>query len=297
MKKVLLIFTALAAVATIAFFTYGQQDKQTSNVEELRKKHDHFLANSPFKETQKLSRKERKAMGLPPNAYNEQMWELTMDPSTGRPMPELVMELQQELRAERAMARGVGGENSNPWVNRGPNNQGGRTRGIMFDPNDVGNSDAAEDYNRVFAGGVSGGLWVNEDITDADESWTLVPGIQANISVTAIVADPNDSNVFYIGSGESYTTGQAVGRGVWKSEDGGVTWDIVFGGGVTDVSPNGQNVNGIFYVNDIVVRDNNGVSEVYAAIASAFYGAASSPNNFNGLDTMGLYQSVDGGSN
>jgi len=73
-------------------------------------------------------------MGLPPNAYNERMWELTLDPSTGRPMPERVLELQQKLRLQRENYRGVGGDSNNPWVDRGPNNIGGRTRGIMFDP-------------------------------------------------------------------------------------------------------------------------------------------------------------------
>ncbi len=297
MKKVLLTITVLAAFSAIAYLVYDSQTETISSVETLREKHANYLANSPFKETQKLSRTERKAMGLPPNAYNEQMWELTMDPSTGRPMPERVMELQKELREERALSRGVGGEGANPWVNRGPNNQGGRTRAIMFDPNDVGNADPNEDYNRVFAGGVSGGLWVNEDITDANESWTLITGIQANISATVMVADPNNSNVFYVGSGESYVSGDAVGRGIWKSEDAGVTWNLIFGDGITSITNGGQFVNGIFYVNDIVIRDNNGTSEVYAAIGSANYAPASAPNNFNGLDTMGLYQSTDGGDN
>ena len=38
------------------------------------------------------------------------------------------------------------------WVSRGPNNVGGRTKGLMFDPND-------ENDETVFAGGVSGGLF------------------------------------------------------------------------------------------------------------------------------------------
>ncbi|MEM6517020.1 MAG: T9SS type A sorting domain-containing protein [Bacteroidota bacterium] len=298
MKKKLPFALIALAIVLMAFLGYSYFNQhELSEVEQLKQKHASFLENSPFKETKNLSRSERKALGLPPNAYHEQMWELTMDPSTGRPMPELVMQLQQELRATRQIAKGAGGDGSNPWINRGPNDQGGRTRGILFDPNDVGNADPNEDYNRVFAGGVSGGLWVNEDITDENESWTLVPGIGANIRVTVIVADPNDSNVFYIGSGESYVSGFAVGRGIWKSEDAGVTWELIFGDGVTSVTNGGQLVNGIFYVNDIVIRDNNGVSEVYASIASAFYRTASSPNNFNGADTMGLYKSVDGGEN
>jgi hypothetical protein len=112
--------------------------------------------------------------------------------------------------------------------------------------------------------------------------------------VTTIISDPNDSNIFYIGSGESFTTGQAVGRGVWKSTDAGVTWQNIFGG---YDSFSAGNVNGIFYINDIVARNVSGTTELYIAAANARYGAASSPNNFHGVEEAGVYKSVDGGSN
>lgn len=285
MKKKLLIPFMLLFVAGVVYF----KNFHKSDVEKLREKHQSFLDNSPFKETQHLSRKERKALGLPPNAYNEQKWELSMDPNTGRPMPERVDKLQQELRAQR-LNRGGGGDNFSPWIDRGPNNIGGRTRGIMFDPNDT-------DFNRVFAGGVSGGLWVNEDIVDPNSEWSLVQGIGANISVNVIVHDPNDTNTFYIASGESYTSGDAVGRGVWKSTDGGVTWTNIFGGPDGTITNSGQVVNGIFYINDIIARDVNGSTELYIAVAGASYGSASVPNNFHGANDQGVYKSTDGGTN
>ena len=285
MKRKQVLTIVLIMLSGIIY--YGKYHK--SDAERLRDQHQYFLENSPFKKTKYLSKKERIGLGLPPNAYNEQMWELTMDPNTGRPMPERVDKLQQELRNNRLDNRGGGGDDYNAWVDRGPNNIGGRTRAIMFDPND-------EDYNRVFAGGVSGGLWVNEDITDTNSSWTLVPGIGANISATVMISDPNDSNVFYIGSGESYTSGSAVGRGVWKSSDGGVTWSNIFGG--FDSSDGGLLVNGIFYVNDLVARNVDGSTELYVAIAGAYYsGSGGNPNQFHGLNEQGVYKSTDGGSN
>ncbi|WP_047548578.1 T9SS type A sorting domain-containing protein [Psychroserpens sp. Hel_I_66] len=295
MKRKLLVFTSLLALLLI-FGLVFKTSSQKDDTEALREKHTSFLENSPFKETQKLSRKERKAMGLPPNAYNEQLWELTMNPALGRPTPEVALAIQEELKAEREALRGVGGDNSNPWIDRGPNNQGGRTRGLMFDPNDINNANPADDYTRVFAGGVSGGLWVNDDITDPDSSWTLVSGIQENISVTVIVSDPNDSNKFYVGSGEPYigADGAAVGRGVYRSLDGGLTWENVFGG-FTGVSNSGQDIDGIFYVSDIIARDNGGVTELYAAFPSGRFVEASAPNNFLGGNSRGLYKSVDDG--
>ena len=53
-------------------------------------------------------------MGLPPNAYNELIWELIMDPSTGRPIPERLDAIRQELIAQRSSSRGVDGDSSNP---------------------------------------------------------------------------------------------------------------------------------------------------------------------------------------
>lgn len=286
MKRKQFLAPILIIVSMIIY--YGNIHK--SDVEKLRDQHQYSLDNSPFKKSKSLSKKERIRLGLPPNAYNEQMWELTMDPATGRPMPERVEKLQQELRKNRSENRGGGGDDFSEWTERGPNNIGGRTRGVMFDPNDA-------DHNRVFAGGVSGGLWVNEDITDADSQWTLVPGIGANISVTVIISDPIDSNIFYIGSGESYTNGQAIGRGIWKSTDGGVSWENIFGG--FDSSDGGQFVNGIFYINDLVARINNGSTELYASIAGAFltYSAGGDLNQFLGLNEQGLYKSTDGGDN
>jgi len=288
-KKILASLLLLAGIGFVYFTGFHK-----SEIEKLREKHQSYLNNSPFEETKRLSRKERKEKGLPPNAYFEQMWELTLDPSTGRPMPEKVAKLQDQLRSERLSNRGGGGDNFSPWIDRGPSNIGGRTRGIMFDPND-------SDNNRVFAGGVSGGLWVNEDITDANSSWTMVSGIGANISVNVIISDPNDSNTFYIGSGESYTAGDAVGRGVWKSTDGGVTWSNIFGGPDGTITNSGQVVGGIFYINDIIARNVGGSTELYIAVAGAFYSSTSNGisggSNFHGLNDQGVYKSTDGGSN
>ena len=96
MKRKLLVFTSLLALTLIAILLINSNSEE-DKIEALRKQHLSFLEDSPFKETQNLSRKDRKAMGLPPNAYNEQLWELTMDPSTGRPMPERLQAIQQEL--------------------------------------------------------------------------------------------------------------------------------------------------------------------------------------------------------
>ena len=124
----------------------------------------------------------------------------------------------------------------------------------------------------------------------------MVPGIGANIKVTVIIYDPNDTNTFYIGSGESYTSGDAIGRGIWKSTDGGVSWTNIFGG--FDSSDGGQLVDGIFFVNDMIARNVGGSTELFASIAGAFFAdSGGNPNQFLGLQEQGLYKSTDDGAN
>ena len=226
MKKKLLLTIVLFAAGLLVYNIITQD----TEVAELREKHTGFLAESPFKETLKLSKKERKAVGLTPNKFYERQWELTLNPATGKPEPEKILALQEKLRKDRLFSK-VPGDGSNSWTERGPDNQGGRTRAIMFDPNDV-------DGKRVFAGGVSGGLWLNTDITDANSAWAEV-GIPANLAVSVITHDPNNTMTFYVGTGESYTNGDANGNGVWKSTNGGQSWARIFGGepGETYVIP------------------------------------------------------------
>lgn len=210
------------AAKTIAATT-AKPDKKTLA---LRKSHAKFLASTPFTKTNNLSKKERKAAGIPPNKYYEQEWELTMNPATGRPNPENLDLVRNQLQQERAQAiasgRTPGDGTDNNWIERGPDNVGGRVRALMFDPNDP-------TYKTVFAGGVSGGLWKNTDITSAATVWTRV-NIPENLAVSAIAYDPNNTNVFYVGTGESYVGGDVNGDGVWKSVNGGASWTKIFGG-------------------------------------------------------------------
>ncbi len=192
----------------------------------LRQKHACYLEESPFKKTLTMSEDDRMSKGIPPNKYYESEWELTMNPETGRPNPENLILLREKLDRERkqslALGRTPGDGTDNNWVERGPTNVGGRTRAVMFDPNDP-------TKETVYAGGVSGGLWKNINISNANSVWSRV-GIPENLAVSTITYDPNNTNIFYVGTGESYVGGDVNGDGVWKSINGGTTWSKVFGG-------------------------------------------------------------------
>ncbi len=104
------------------------------------------------------------------------------------------------------------------WTERGPNNIGGRTRALMFDPNDV-------TKKKAWAGGVAGGLWFNNDITNVSSSWQKVFDFWDNMAISCIAYSPNNTNIFYVGTGEGYGNFEGVvGGGIWKTTDGGISW-------------------------------------------------------------------------
>jgi len=120
--------------------------------------------------------------------------------------------IRRNISLNRAAIQGVN------WEERGPNNIGGRTRAIMFDPNDGTN-------RKVWAGSVGGGLWFNNDITNSNSQWQNVNDFWANLALTSIAYDPSNTQTFYVGTGEGYFNADAIrGAGIWKSTNGGASW-------------------------------------------------------------------------
>ena len=210
---------------------FSDQNKQEVLVQQvkieneaIRMKHQKLLDEQLFKKEFLMSKTQRKAEGLPPNKYYEQDWALTMNPQLGRPTGENLSEIRNELEQQKKaqeLNRTPGDGLDNPWVERGPNNVGGRTKALIFDPTDATNK-------TVIAAGVSGGLWKNTDITAAT-SWTRM-NIPEHLNVVALAVDPLNSSTWYAGTGESYT-GDVAGNGIWKTTNAGNSWYQVFGGG------------------------------------------------------------------
>ena len=282
------------AILSVTFFlskNSSQNDDQDSILSQ-RKELENFVKNSPYQETLKWDKKKRKLNGLPPNRYFEQMWELTINPSTGRLDDGNLTKLREELKNKR-LSRKTPGNATNAWEERGPNNVGGRTRVIMFDPNDATN-------NTVYAGGVSGGLWKNTDISNSSSQWSRVENVPGNLSVTSISVDPRDSNKWYVGTGEQYTAGDVVGNGVYVSTNGGNNWSALTipASGPDSFDYNSSNLflKGIYYVNDVLAWDNGTSTELFVAVGAHVYGDSSSPKNWLGLQSAGIYRSTNNGT-
>ena len=260
--------------------------------------HQYFLDNSPVQATKHLGKLERFKQGLPPDRFNEEIYDLTMNPSTGVPDYQSKLQVQQQIieRSRFKIGAVPGQDADSPWYTIGPNNEAGRSRAALFDLADTG------DYNRVIAGGVSGGLWENTDITDPGVAWTPVTGVPGNLAVSVIIQDPTDTNVMYVGTGESYTTGDVAGNGIYKSTNGGNNWIEVFPFPrseitTTTVSGGEYDVEGYFYINDLAIwdHDNNPATQehIYAALGESFHSKMN--QTFKDLAIYGLYRSIDGG--
>lgn len=271
MKK--LLFTGLLAIAACA--TFAQQVEKNPAPKSYARK----VRKTEKKLTRQAMRNHimegKEAEKATPDLFWIQEYIATMNPATGRPEPEALLFVMQNLNNRKGVSsRAMPGTSVTPWTERGPNNIGGRTRALAWDPNDP-------NYKKVWAGGVTGGLWYNNDITSSSSSWVHVSSLWSNLTVTAIAWDPNNSAVGYVGTGEGFGTNSSTSRGfgVWKTTDSGKTWNQL------------SSTTGWFYVNDIVVRNESGSSVVYVAVDAMFYQGAD-----HGLSTYGLQRSTNGGS-
>ncbi len=267
MSKKHLAFIGLALVVAAAFFVSSPKTDSRKEYEAFLKQHPYYT--SPASTQLDAMEKEDR-----PDLAWQQDFLLTMNPELKRPTPE-VLYSRFAANTKNLNNKNVPGDLNSPWIELGPNNVGGRVRALMFDPNDA----AAK---KVWAGGVTGGLWYNNDITNVDSMWHNVDDFWDNIAVTAIAVDPTDSKVFYVGTGEGWrqSVSGAVGAGIWKTEDGGKTWALL------------QSTTDFHYIHDLIVRDESGEGVLYVGIDYSYprFTTQTNPN------IAGLYRSTDGGS-
>ena len=213
------------------------------------------------------------------------------------------------------------GDQTSPWVNRGPFNVGGRTRALAIDINNE---------NRILAGGVSGGLW---ESTDQGQSWSRITPPLEHPTITDIVQDPRPGfgNIWYyttgerIGASQSGRNGSAFlqGNGVYISTNNAATFtplastvnptpqsfdgvnepfDLTFG---IDIDPNNGNVyvatfNGIYRSTDlgttftqVLPSDFDNFTDIHITASGVLYATLDSGAGAAGI-ASGIFRSTDG---
>lgn len=151
---------------------------------------------------------------------------LLVDPSTGQipkdirdrelRFAELLLSRQHRAGHHQRMA-------AQNYELAGPFNVGGRTRAISLD---------IRNENTILAGGVSGGIWKT---TNGGTDWKRTSNPALRNSVTALNQDlrPGKQDIWYAGTGELIgnsarsTAAPYRGAGLFKSTDGGESWEVL----------------------------------------------------------------------
>ncbi|RLD63081.1 MAG: hypothetical protein DRI95_12165, partial [Bacteroidetes bacterium] len=272
MKTKPTVITGIFISSAILFIILLQNFYQSN-----RKEYERFL----LKENTKIGRlviknPESKPIPGQPDVAAYQNYLMTIDPSLKR-VP--VERLPIAIEMTKKLAGKFKNVSSQPSWQNIPSNMGGRTRFLLFDPNDPENK-------KVWACAATGGLWYNNDVFNIESSWHIVNSEWSKYSVSSMAFDPNNTQVLYVGTGEAetavatYRESSGTGAGILKSTDGGVNWELL------------ESTVDFAYVTDITVRDENGGSTIYAAVVSGVYKGST----FQSIPNDGLYRSIDGGT-
>ncbi|MBC6427092.1 MAG: T9SS type A sorting domain-containing protein [Ekhidna sp.] len=79
-----------------------------------------------------------------------------------------------------------------------------------------------DNHDQIFVGTPTGGLWKT---TDGGQNWEVLNDFMSVIGVAGIVIDWNNPNVIYLATGDRSGTFHNKSIGVYKSTDGGKTWN------------------------------------------------------------------------
>lgn len=147
------------------------------------------------------------------------------------------------------------------WRSIGPANMGGRAADV---------EGVAGNANIVYLASASGGLWktVNAGVT-----WKPIFERQPTISIGDIALAPGNPDVVWVGTGESAVRNSvSFGDGVYKSTDGGKTWQ-------------NMGLKATEHISAIVINPQNPDIVYVGALGHAF-----GPN-----DERGVFMTTDGG--
>ena len=145
MKNYVLYFLPIFFLFLILIYSDNRRDKYESF---LLSKYQ-TIPNHTKEELENIPKPEH------PHLATFQNFFMSLDPVLGYVPSE---RLHEAFKETRNIQRQNSDSRSINWESV-PSNMGGRTRAIMFDPNDPSN-------NKVWAAGVTGGLWYNDDISN-----------------------------------------------------------------------------------------------------------------------------------
>jgi photosystem II stability/assembly factor-like uncharacterized protein len=168
----------------------------------------------------------------------------------------------EQARAQALRLRRASHRLDDAWTFAGPSNVGGRITALAVHP-------SAPDV--VYAGAAIGGVFKS---TDGGLNYTAVFTEDYALSTGALAIDPTNPARIWLGTGEANASGDSYGgRGVYLSEDHGVTWQH-------------KGLEAVAHIGKMAVDPSN-PDRVYVAAAGELFGT--NPER-------GLYRTTDSGT-
>ena len=151
------------------------------------------------------------------------------------------------------------------WTDKGPFDQTsksgqGRINTVVVDPNNA---------NIIYVGAPAGGIWKS---IDSGVNWTPLTDDLPQIGVSGIAIDPNDSDIIYISTGDD-DAADSYSNGVWKSTNGGTTWN-----------PTGELLGTPIFSNEIVI-DPTDSKKIWVATSNGLFLSEDSGTNWSQKQT------------
>lgn len=139
------------------------------------------------------------------------------------------------------------------WNELGPKDVAGRVSEMAFTKN-----------KKPFAGGDMGGVWSNNDIS-SNLNWQMkTPNIYSYYNISSVATHPSDANIIYFATGKTYgNITKKPGDGIFKSVDGGLTWNVV------SITKPANCFNRTAFINKIKVAMNGDVFVATARVMNA----------------------------
>jgi hypothetical protein len=138
----------------------------------------------------------------------------------------------------------VSGEASqffDPATQTGPTTEeSGRVTALAIDPNCGKGSAPAGAPCRLWVAAAGGGIWRTDNALAATPAWIAPPASLPTNAFGSLIVDPNDATgkTLYAGSGEPNGSGDSeAGLGLFKSTDGGQSWQLVAGSQAAALNP------------------------------------------------------------
>ena len=203
MKKRNMFLILVASVTALAFTNYSQIGDST--------KSRHHLVTNKRVSTDLLAKEKVDADAPPVNHdFNVSSEDFLKARKQAR-----AMKAAYKAKVMKTMSIHIDDNTTPQWQMRGPYTYG-RVTAIVADP---------ENTDKVYVGTPQGGVWKS---TDGGEHYTPIFDDAGALSIGSLALDPNDSDTIYVGTGEiDYTVlkTDTYGDGIWKSTDGGQTWE------------------------------------------------------------------------